>query len=292
MPLATGLKRGIAALAVLLLWACAAQPQPANPALWRVDGPHGEWGYLFGTIHSLQRPALWRSGKVGAALDRSDGIVVEVARLADQAALSRIFAQMSKTPGLPPLSARVEPALRPRLDEVLREAGARERDFANVETWAAALSLARAGESADDAANGIDRAVEAAANGRPVTELEGAAAQLRLFDALPEREQRDLLAAVLRDSSSIDNEGGGLAEAWRDGDMRRIEAETHKGLLADPELREALFTARNRRWSDRLGAMLAQGRHPFVAVGAAHMAGPQGLPAMLTAKGFMVTRVQ
>ena len=286
------MRRLIGGLAILLLAACAPEPQPAKPALWRVEGARGEWGYLFGTIHSLKQPALWRSGKVGPALDEADRIVVEVARLSDQASLSKTFAAMSKTPGLPPLSARIEPALRPRLAAAMRSVGARENHFVGVETWAVALSLARAGQSADDAANGIDRAVEAAANGRPVVELEGAIAQLGIFDAMPEREQRDLLAAVLRDADSIDSESGSLVEAWRKGDMALIERETRQGLLADPELREALFAARNRAWTERLGAMLAKGEHPFVAAGAAHMAGAEGLPALLVASGYKVRPVQ
>jgi hypothetical protein len=278
-------------LAALLLAACAPQPQPARPALWRIEGPHGEKGWLFGTIHALARPALWRSTQVDQALEGSNRIVVEVGNLADQAALRRTFAQMSQSPGLPPISARVDPALRPRLAAVLKQVGAREDNFANVETWAVALSLARASESAEDAENGIDRAVLAAADGKPIVELEGALAQFGIFDRLPEREQRDFLAAVLRDAGSVDEEAG-LAEAWRKGDMRGIEAETHRGLLADPELRAALFTGRNRAWTEKVATMLAKGEHPFVAVGAAHMAGPDGLPAMLTAQGYRVTRLQ
>ena len=292
------LRAGLVAALALTLVACAKvpEPQPATPALWHVEGPQGQQGWLFGTIHSLDRPALWRSGKVGAALDAADHIVVEVGNLADQKAVQHTFAAMSRSPGLPPVSARVDPALRPRLAELLGKVGAREASFAGVETWAVALSLARASQQADDAANGIDRAVLAAAGKRPIVELEGVAGQLGLFDALPEAEQRDLLNAVLRDEGAIDNESGDLAAAWRQGDMAQIEAETGaktaRGLLADPELRAALFTGRNRAWTDRIAAMLARGEHPFVAVGAAHMAGKDGVPAMLVAKGFKVTRVQ
>jgi len=53
-----------------------------------------------------------------------------------------------------------------------------------------------------------------------------------------------------------------------------------------------LFTGRNRAWSGRIAAMMEQGARPFVAVGAAHMAGPEGLPALLLAKGYRVARVQ
>jgi uncharacterized protein YbaP (TraB family) len=286
------MKRLAGLFSALLLAACSPAPQPAHPALWRIAGPRGEAGYLFGTIHSLPRPALWRAGPVDAALRGSDRIVVEVGNLADRAALAKTFANLSQSPGLPALSARVDPVLRPRLAAVLAKLGADEGRFADVETWAAALTLARANEGREDAENGIDRAVLAAADGRPVVELEGAAAQLGIFDRLPERDQRHLLDAVLRDATGLDSEGASLATAWRQGDMRRIEAETHRGLLADPDLRQALFVARNRAWSDKVAAMLARGEHPFVAVGAAHMAGSEGLPALLAAKGFKVTRVQ
>ena len=62
--------------------------------------------------------------------------------------------------------------------------------------------------------------------------------------------------------------------------------------LARAELREALLTRRNRAWADTIGAMLAEGRKPLVAVGAAHMAPPQGLPELLTAMGYTVRRVR
>ncbi len=276
-------------LLALLVAACSPAPDAASPALWRVDGPGGQRGWLFGTIHALDRPALWRSAKVGAALDEADLIVVEIA---DQSTIPAAFARRSRSPGLPPLSARIDPTLRPALMALLAQAKAKERDFAETETWAAALSLARAGSGELDPEHGIDRAVIAAASNRPVIELEGADGQLAVFDTLPEREQRDLLEIVLRDAGSLEPRNGGLAAAWRKGDMATIERETRRGLLADPELRDALFTQRNRRWADRIAAMMAGGHRPFVAVGGAHMAGAEGLPVLLEAKGLRVTRVQ
>jgi uncharacterized protein len=167
-----------------------------------------------------------------------------------------------------------------------------ESGFDDIETWAAALMLARAETAASKSEYGIDRAVLAEAGDRRVVELEGAAAQLGIFDALPEKEQRDLLRAVLADASALEGGGPDLARAWRSGDMELIERETTRGLLADPELREALFTARNIRWSERIAKEMRAGLRPFVAVGAAHMAGPEGLPALLSQEGYRVTRLR
>jgi uncharacterized protein YbaP (TraB family) len=279
---------------IAALAACAPRPEPAEPALWRVDGPGGERAWLFGTIHALHRPAAWRSAAVDDAFAKADRVVVEVGTLVDDTAMARVFAGLATSPGHPPLSDRVSPRLRGKLDELLARAGMSSGQFASTETWAAALMLARVEDRDLDKNYGIDRAVIAAAGKarKRLVELEGAEGQLGIFDRLPEREQRDLLDLVVGDSGAADGESAALADTWRRGDMKAIEKETRRGLLADPELREALFTDRNRAWTDRIVTMLQRGNHPFVAVGTAHMAGPDGLPAMLEARGYRVTRLQ
>lgn len=273
----------------LALAGCEPAPVPAKPALWEVTGPGGQRGWLFGTIHALPRPAAWRSPVIDNALAGADRIVVEIAAVGDPAAMQREFAALARTPGQPPLAGKLPPALRGKLAAELKAAGLDESRFADVETWAAALTLAQAGAKDIDSANGIDRAVVALAGNRPVVELEGTRAQLGIFDRLPEAEQRDLLAAVVGDP---DQDTDAPFAAWLKGDMAVLERETHRGLLADPELRQALLTGRNLAWTEKVAAMLAKGDKPFVAVGGAHMAGPEGLPALLAARGYRVTRVQ
>lgn len=281
--------RRLSYLLPLALFACSPAPQKAQPALWRIEDGHGHAGWLFGTIHSSDRPLQWRTPAVNAAFEQSGAILVEVGNLADETDVAATFTRLARSEGEPPLSQRVAAKDRPALAAVLRKSGHADGDFSAMDTWAAALTLARAGASDDDARNGVDRSVIAAAGQRPVVELEGAAAQLGLFNGLPETDQRDLLAAVVTEAAAPDRD---LAKSWRTGDMKAIEAETRAGLLADPELREVLFTGRNRRWTARIVEAVKSGRRPFVAVGAAHMAGPQGLPAMLSAQGLTVTRVE
>ena len=280
------------ALFALSLAACSPQSDPANPALWEISGPNGAHGWLFGTIHTLPRPARWRSPRVVAALAASDTLVVEIAALNDDAGTARIFRNLSRHPGEGPLSARVDPALRPALAQAEAKADMKDGDFATIETWAAALMLAQAGDEGSDAANGVDRALLKEIGAKPVAELEGAGRQLGLFHALPETSQRAMLAAVLRGAGRASLDAQSLAAAWRRGDMGRIEGETRNGMLADPTLRQMLFLSRNRAWAADIAARLAGGAHPFVAVGAAHMAGPEGLPALLAARGFTVRRVE
>jgi len=281
--------RRLAFLLPLALLACSPEPREANPALWRINDGRGHAGWLFGTIHSSDRPLKWRTPKVDAALKHSGAIMVEVGNLADEAEVAATFSRLARSGGEPPLSQRLPAKDRPALAALLDKSGHGDDDFAAMDTWAAALTLARAGANDDEARNGVDRALIASAGDTPVVELEGAAAQLGLFDALPESDQRRLLAAVVVEAAAP---GRDLAASWRAGDMKAIEKETRAGLLADPALRRVLFIGRNTRWAARIAQGVRQGQVPFVAVGAAHMAGPQGLPAMLEAQGFTVRRVE
>ncbi len=281
-----------ALLALLALASCARAPE-VHPALWLVEGPKGEKAWLFGTIHALPEPVEWRSAKVDAALKGADRLVLEVADITDDAKTAKAFADLAQSPGLPPLDARVQPDLRDDLSEDIKAGGMQPGSLDPYETWAAALMLqnAAAAASAVESSNGIDRAIALAWQG-PIEEFEGARNQLAIFDALPEGAQRALLDAVLIEADGREMQIHDLQQAWARGDMTLIARVTDQDFAKAPVLREALLVGRNRAWVSKLEAMLTAGARPFVAVGAAHLAGTDGLPALLTARGWKVTRLQ
>jgi len=282
----------LAFLLILGLAGCA-RPEEVRPGFWLVEGPKGEKAWLLGTIHALPRPVDWRSAKIDAALNEANLLVLEVADINDDSKTARAFADLSKSPGLPPLSQRVPDDLRTELSDELQQGGLEAGSLDPYETWAAALMLQNAisSDSENDTGNGIDRAVAKAWKG-PVTEFEGAAAQLAIFDRLPEAQQRALLSAVLTEGPGRKEQLRTLQMAWARGDMDLIARTTDEDFGKQPALREALLLARNQAWTAKVEALLAQGSRPFIAVGAAHLAGNDGLPAMLAARGWKVTRLQ
>jgi len=286
------MRGALASCLAIMLAGCGLGSDPATPALWHADCPGTGEAWLFGTIHALERPAAWRGETVDKAMEDADLVMVELSDHGDAKAAAATWDRLAGTRGEPPLSARVSPERQGELARALKRTGLENRDFSDTETWAAALTIAQAARPRLDSANGIDRAVLEAMRSKKVEELEGRKGQLAIFDRLPPAEQRDLLDAVVVDAASGTDESAAIATAWRKGDMNTIARQTETGMLADPELREALFTARNRRWSERIIAAMARDSRPFVAVGAAHLAGPQGLPAMLREKGCAVERVQ
>lgn len=285
----------LAPVLALALAGCSDPPDaeadapPPNPLLYEIASADGAVeGWILGTIHALPPGARWRTPAIGRVVGEADVLVVEIAELGDSAGLSRILAALARSPGLPPLDQRVPEKLRPALADLMARGDLDLSDFRQTETWAAALALARI-DAEGDPANGVDRALIAEFASRPVRELEGARAQLAIFDRLAEADQRAMLSAVVDEAERADP--ARLQRAWLAGDAAVIEQSTRTGILADPALRAALLVERNRRWAAALVPLLEQPARPLIAVGAAHLVGAEGLAAMFEARGYRVRRL-
>lgn len=285
-------KRLFGFLLILLLAACA-RPAEVRPALWQVEGPHGEKAWLFGTIHSLPEAVDWRSTAIEKALGQSDRLILEVAAIADDSQTAEIFSKLAQGAPHPPLEQRVAPDMVDDLASEMQRDGLGRGELDRYDTWAAAIMISQAQSQVDgeSSANGIDRALAQGYRG-PVGELEGAATQLAIFDALPEDQQRAMLGAVLHGSLGRRNAARRLEAAWAQGDLATLDRAINGEMFPDPALRNALLVNRNRDWVTKIEAMLGNGARPFVAVGAGHLVGSDGLPAMLQARGYKVTRLQ
>lgn len=261
-------------------------PDP-SPALWQVTGPEGQQAWLFGTVHALPEGLEWQTDAVDQAFDAAGVLVVEIADLGDNARAFPIFERFAYSSGLPPLTRRVTGEEREAVRALLRQAGRGEGEFVAMESWAAALVLA-GGVRYGDPELGVDRVL--LSRGKQAIALESFEHQFSLFDGLPRAEQDDLLVAVAHEAARSDPLTA-LAP-WITGDMAALEGLAREGMLGDPELRAALLDGRNAEWVERLVPVIDNGREPFVAVGAAHMLGDGGLPALLAARGYRVTRIQ
>ncbi|MFC4255795.1 TraB/GumN family protein [Altererythrobacter xixiisoli] len=284
------------ALCLLALTACnnaatdtddAVAQHAGSPAIWHVRSAEGHEAWLFGTIHALPDNIRWRSSTLEAALLASGLMVVEIDNLADSAAARRALQDRAYTASLPPLSQRIAATDREPLRAIYSATGLSDRDLAGVEDWAAALMIANARRT-NQTDNGVDKAL--LDGSRPVHGLEGFERQFDRFDRLSPADQAALLSSVI--SEPDDPEKTELVSAWIKGDMNALESQSNSGFLTVPGLRQALLVDRNHDWATQIDGLIRQDQRPFVAVGAAHMLGPDGLPALLAARGYTVSRLQ
>jgi uncharacterized protein YbaP (TraB family) len=272
----------------LLLW-LSAVPALAAPAAWVVRDADTEIT-LFGTIHALPKGTNWLSPAVATRLAAADTLVLEAVMPDDPAALAPLVARIGMPPGLKPLAARVPAEALPRLTAAAIAAGVPMAALDRMEGWLAAVTLGDAalsglGVSATDGVE-PELTARARATNKPVIGLETAEQQLGFFAGLPAADQTAMLLSTLDDVATAKDDMASIVGLWQAGDVDAIARDFDAETRATPLLRQRLLVARNIRWADWISGLMARPGKVFIAVGAGHLGGPDGLLAQLRARGL------
>ncbi|HWF00762.1 MAG TPA: TraB/GumN family protein [Caulobacteraceae bacterium] len=265
----------------------------AEPALWKVQGPHATV-WLFGTIHALKPGLSWRTARLDAALASADQLWLEIADADDPAAIQPLVARYGLDPAHP-LSGVISAADEARLERDLKSAGIPAAGVQMMRPWMAGtlVEVAPMLAAGYDPDAGVDRALEktAKAAGKPVLGLETAEQQVRYLSDMAQPEQIAFLESALDDADKGPAELDRLMAAWAAGDVDAIDKLMNQDVeMQDAQLYRRLIVERNQRFAARI-AQLAQGSGTFlVAVGAAHLAGRDCVQRDLAKLGLEAVR--
>jgi uncharacterized protein YbaP (TraB family) len=70
--------------------------------------------------------------------------------------------------------------------------------------------------------------------------------------------------------------------------VRKLAHLTSADMNDYPQLRKVLIEDRNNAWVKKIIALLDENKTYFIAVGAAHLVGPRGVPSLLRKQGLKV----
>jgi uncharacterized protein len=117
--------------------------------------------------------------------------------------------------------------------------------------------------------------------------IETIAEQLHAVDLIPLKEQAHMLLeeTVKPDSGGMDMND--LLDVYKSGNLDSLYSMYRKGELSN-EFNKALITDRNHRMADRIDS-IAHTKSIFVAIGALHLPGPEGVLNLLRGKGYQTT---
>lgn len=275
---------------VLLLVAASAS---ADPALWKVQRD-GATVYLFGTVHVLPQDMRWHDPQLDEALAASDVLYVELVD-DDQATMQPLVMQYGIDLAHP-LSSELDAGDEQRLHAAAQTAGIPVPALDAMRPWMAAVTLTVAPivKAGFDPESGADKKLrqQFASQGKPVKGLETAEQQIRYFADLSQPVQLSMLRNALDDYARADTEIAQLVKDWQAGDVDAIAAlENSEMRDRYPVLYKTLLTTRNQRWAQQIAQMLQQHKTLFIAVGAAHLAGPDDVQAQLQKLGIKAERV-
>lgn len=290
------LARGLLAACLVAMSALAAARDSGHPiSMWRIDGSSNHI-YLLGSIHVLREqdhpiPTAIDSAYEDAEIlimevDMDDLDPVEMAGLVTELGLLRDGASLQEVMGDELYAEAVDYASRLNIPiAMLRE----------TEPWLAAITveqmmLLRIGFNPQ---YGIEFHLSAMAgeDEKEILGFETAREQLEFLDGLSLQAQRSLLIQTLKESLSIEEDLDLLISAWRNGDTGFLE----KTLLAEmqkyPELYKTLVVDRNQAWAEKIKNLTAAKEDYLVVVGALHLVGEDGVPALLSKDGISVDQL-
>jgi uncharacterized protein YbaP (TraB family) len=288
-----------ALVAVMMAWGCASTPPQATapgPALF-VARDADSTLYLYGTIHLRRTGAPWGSPAVEAALRESDEIWTEMEISPQSDALTQQLAlQLGIAPAGRGLSTWLTPEETQRFSETALRLGLQAQMLEPMQPWLASLTLTifpmmRAGY---DPQAGVDRAIDAFgdANGKRMRAFETPRQQIGFFADFPPEIQRQMLIEAINEAGQGAEVLDQMSATWERGDLDALERLLSEDMRrAYPEMYAALISNRNAAWIVVLMGELEGEGVDFVAVGAAHLVGEEGLIAQLRARGVSVERV-
>ena len=284
-------------LTVVVLIVCAlvaaACRAAAEPALWVIKGSHATV-YLFGTIHALAKDQSWHSAKIDAAIQQSQTLYLEVENFQDVAAIQPLMMQFGFDADHP-LSSKLTPDQFAKLNKAAAALPGGETLLEPMKPWLAGtmISLAPILQAGYDPESGVEFAIkpEFTAANKAVKGFETTEQQIRLFADMSDKAQLDFLVSELDDADSAIGEFKQLLAAWYAGDVEKIDSLNNAELRdKHPDLFQILVVKRNQNFTEQIRNLLAGDGVSFVAVGAGHLVGKEGVPAMLEKQGYKVTR--
>jgi uncharacterized protein YbaP (TraB family) len=127
--------------------------------------------------------------------------------------------------------------------------------------------------------------------GKPTGGLETVHDQIKVFDTLPMKIQDAMLKETLMMTDSKKREQAFLhmVKSWHQGSLEGLE-ELVDSMKTYPLFYEKLLVQRNNNWVPQIEKFLTEDKNVLVIVGAAHLAGGDGLLALLKAKGYELER--
>lgn len=274
--------------------------------LWRIEGDGLEPSWLYGTMHVTDPRVLKMSDAAHARFTGARTVVLESAELGD---LGKAQATLMTDPELTMLTDGSTLQTLLDADDLKRvEAALDARSIpmalvSRMKPWmvfsiiaAPECELQRRGEGVPF----LDKklADDAIAAGKDLKGLETLAEQMSILTNLPIDLQIELLAETAALGSTLDDMMATMTDLYLSQQLNMImpliehgarESGADHGAYAQFE--KDMVETRNRTMAERLQPLLQNG-NAFVAVGALHLPGKDGLVQLLRDRGYQVTAIR
>lgn len=289
--------RWLLAIAAAIWVSCPAWAQSAySPPLWEVQAGQSRI-YLFGTIHVGKADFYPLPAAVESAFRDSDILALEVDPENQQEAMTAVMSAMYAPPDN--IENHLPPELVKSVASVSAGYGLPFEQLRQMKPYLLMFTLTQVeyGKLGFSPELGLEShlAQRARTDGKRLVALESMTQQMQMLEQLSPELQEAMLQITVDEISKgkVAPLVSDMIDAWRSGNVKALdtvlsaeERELPDALAA--QFHQRFISERNRTMAQQVEHMLKGGKRVFVAVGAMHMVGEDGIPATLAAKGYKV----
>lgn len=268
-------------------------PAAAEPARWEIRDADSTIT-LFGSVHVLRPDISWRTPAFDAALKDAQEVWFEVPIGAGNPSdMQKLVAQYGLSPGKK-LSQSLSAQDNAKLAGILKDANIPPAAFEPFRPWFAALNLSiiNLNKGGYNPESGVEQVLGKASADKPQKSFETVEQQIRFFADLAPETELEFLRQTLEEYEDGPKQLEKTVAAWQMGDLQALERDALADMRRDyPALYVKLVKERNAAWVKVIAQEMAGSGTDFIAVGALHLVGVDGVPQLLRAAGFNVVQV-
>ncbi len=262
--------------------------------LWKIDKAGQKTSYLYGTMHVGDPQVVNLAPQVEQAFRHADRFAMEM--LLNFRAIAIITSGSFFNDGRTLKSVMQPDKYKQLLDLLNRRFYIPESLIINMRPWAVLMLLMVPEQSRANTESAVDMVLyrRAAMRKIPLLGLETAEEQLAVFESLTIDEQLWLLNKSVEEYNTISDQMPSMLDAYIKRDLEGLVKLQQKYMYEDSDIDDrfmyALVDKRNVRMADRMQNYLKQG-NAFIAIGALHLPGKDGVLHLLEKQGYTVTPV-
>lgn len=283
-------------ICLLITAGSAAAQNAAHPiSMWQINGASNHI-FLLGSVHVLRAEDHPIPTAIEEAYEDAEILIMEVdMNDLDPIAMAGLVSELGVIKDGGSLQKSMGPSLYDEAAGYASKLNIPIAMLAQTEPWLAAITveqmmLLRIGF---DPQYGIEFHLSAMAgrDNKEILGLETAREQLEFLDKLSLPAQRSLLIQTFRDGLNIEEDLNLLIAAWRHGDVSFLEENMLAQMQQFPELYKVLVVDRNEAWVKRIKNLTGEKDDYLIVVGALHLVGEDGVPALLSEIGITANQL-
>ncbi|MBU3660596.1 MAG: TraB/GumN family protein [Flavobacteriales bacterium] len=260
--------------------------------LWEIKSKDGKTtSYLYGTMHVMDAELFYFPKKLEKLLLKTDVLCMEISSIIEPDISPDELFLTNETLADYFSSAQMDSIYRWAEKSLLMSKVQFDTNFGKAKPFLLVQFLLQS--SLPENTKSYEKEFEniATKNKKSQLGLESVTEQLNLFSGLSKKEQTEMVMSSLRDEAKAKSSFQEMQKIYLTQNLDDLFSFMKKESDSPINSSRAFLEDRNQKWIPQMEKMI-EAKSTFFAVGAAHLAGPEGVIELLIKKGYSLTPIK